>query len=216
MGSCLREGVGLRFETQALETRHSDGTCGTRLAGLLTAAADGGTVSIEGETMRVSGGNECLLALRMDTDMGCADWPARRAALYGEHAPAVPEWNELLARHVRDFSALMDRQALSLPTDPQAERLQLMGRYLLVSAARADSPLPMSLQGVWNDDVACRIGWTCDMHLDINTQMNYWLAGPAGLSDECRPPLFRWMTQRLIPQGKTDAALHYGASGWAA
>ncbi|MGN0748036.1 MAG: glycosyl hydrolase family 95 catalytic domain-containing protein, partial [Aristaeellaceae bacterium] len=81
--------------------------------------------------------------------------------------------------------------------------------------AREDAPLPMSLQGVWNDNVACRIGWTCDMHLDINTQMNYWLCEMTGLSDSHRP-LFAWMEQRLIPHGRRNARRHYGLPGWAA
>ena len=202
VGPCRCETGSLRFETQALETRHSDGTCGTRLSGLLTADMPGGSVLPEDGTLALSGATECLLTLRTVTDWDCPDRYAARAALNSADAPSVTQWPELLARHTADFRSLMDRTDLRLPTDPEAELLHLTGRYLLASAARSDSPLPMSLQGVWNDDVACRIGWTCDMHLDINTQMNYWLAGPTGLSGECRPPLFRWLKERLIPQGR--------------
>ncbi|MCI9144438.1 MAG: hypothetical protein HFH87_17765, partial [Lachnospiraceae bacterium] len=78
---------------------------------------------------------------------------------------------------------------------------------------RRDSLLPAHLQGVWNDDVACRIGWTCDMHLDINTQMNYWISEPGNLS-ECHEPLFDWMENRLIPNGRVTARKCYGYGGW--
>lgn len=89
------------------------------------------------------------------------------------------------------------------------------GRYLLLSSSREDSLLPAPLQGVWNDNVACRIGWTCDMHLDINTQMNYWIS-EAGNLPECHHPVFRWMEQRLLPNGRKTAQQCYGRPGWTA
>ncbi|GAE07440.1 hypothetical protein [Paenibacillus sp. JCM 10914] len=74
-----------------------------------------------------------------------------------------------------------------LPTDQRISRLaqgkhdpQLFalffqyGRYLTLAGSREDSQLPMHLQGIWNDGEACRMGWSCDYHLDINTQMNYY------------------------------------------
>lgn len=87
------------------------------------------------------------------------------------------------------------------------------GRYLLLSSSREDSHLPTHLQGIWNDNVACRIGWTCDMHLDINTQMNYWPANITGLP-EMTKPLFRWIEEKLIPSGRIAAKMSYGLSGW--
>ena len=87
------------------------------------------------------------------------------------------------------------------------------GRYLLISSSRANSPLPAHLQGVWNDNVAARIGWTCDMHLDINTQMNYWAAASTGL-DACLDPLRRWIAEKLVPNGRVTAKNAYGLSGW--
>ena len=48
----------------------------------------------------------------------------------------------------------------------------------------------MNLPGIWNNNLACNTGWTCDFHLDINTQQNY---SPAEVADlpECHEPLFR-------------------------
>lgn len=102
--------------------------------------------------------------------------------------------------------------------DPGLRLTELMyqyGRYLLLSSSREDSVLPAPLQGVWNDNVACRIGWTCDMHLDINTQMNYWIS-EAGNLPGCHLPVFRWMERRLIPNGRDNAKYSYGRPGWAA
>ena len=85
------------------------------------------------------------------------------------------------------------------------------GRYLLQCSSREDSPLPAHLQGVWNDNVACRIGWTCDMHLDINTQMNYWPAEPCNLS-ELASPLFS-LIRLLLRKGAHTARTLYHSRG---
>lgn len=53
------------------------------------------------------------------------------------------------------------------------------------------------------------------MHLDINTQMNYWLAGVGNLGP-CERPLFAWMASTLRPSGERTARQLYGASGWTA
>ncbi len=89
------------------------------------------------------------------------------------------------------------------------------GRYLLIGSSRPNSPLPAHLTGAWNDNLACRIGWTCDYHLDINTQMNYWIAELTNLS-ECHQPLFRWIEQTLVPSGRHTAQNLYGLPGWVA
>mgnify|MGYP000414688070 FL=1 len=87
------------------------------------------------------------------------------------------------------------------------------GRYLLFCSSREDSKLPAHLQGIWNDNVACRIGWTCDMHLDINTQMNYWPAEFSGMGFVTES-LYRWIEEKLIPEGRKTARLSYGMKGW--
>ena len=86
------------------------------------------------------------------------------------------------------------------------------GRYLLIAGSREDSPLPTNLQGIWNDNLACNMGWTCDFHLDINTQQNYWPAEVCNLS-ECHEPLFR-LIESLRAPGRRTAQTVYGARGW--
>ncbi|MBB5342448.1 hypothetical protein HDF10_000398 [Edaphobacter lichenicola] len=63
------------------------------------------------------------------------------------------------------------------------------GRYLTIAGSRLNSPLPLALQGIWNDGLASSMGWTDDFHLDINTEQNYWLAEVGNLS-ESQAPLF--------------------------
>ena len=167
---------------------------------------------------------------------GGFDW-IDRAALAQRTSMTAADYPQLKARHCEDIRGYMDRVSLNLGITGEntemketGEQLrdavrggadnsrltELMfqyGRYLLLSSSREDSPLPAPLQGVWNDDVACQIGWTCDMHLDITTQMNYWISEPGRLG-ESHQPLFAWMERILIPHGREAARRCYGMNGW--
>lgn len=85
------------------------------------------------------------------------------------------------------------------------------GRYLLISSSRKGL-LPANLQGLWADSYQCP--WNGDYHLNINVQMNYWLAEPTNLSDLAEP-LFRF-TKNLVPNGEKTAKSYYDAKGWVA
>ncbi|MDO5423349.1 MAG: glycoside hydrolase N-terminal domain-containing protein [Eubacteriales bacterium] len=125
---------------------------------------------------------------------------------------------QLLEEHTADMEALADRVTLEIEGEGHAAQIPemfQMGRYLLYSASREDSALPAHLQGVWNDNVACRIGWTCDMHLDINTQMNYWPAEVTNLPETTKP-LFSWIRDSLAVNGRQTARESYGLKGWVA
>ncbi|HEX4723599.1 MAG TPA: glycoside hydrolase N-terminal domain-containing protein [Pseudonocardiaceae bacterium] len=84
------------------------------------------------------------------------------------------------------------------------------GRYLLASSSRQHSGPPANLQGLWNADL--RPAWSSNYTININTQMNYWGAEPAGLSD-CHGPLFD-LLDRLAVTGGAVAGELYGARGW--
>ena len=62
--------------------------------------------------------------------------------------------------------------------------------------------------------MACNMPWTCDYHLDINTQQNYWSANRANLA-ECNEPLFRYL-ELLAHHGAKTAEKMYGCDGWVA
>mgnify|MGYP000716379421 CR=1 FL=1 len=59
-----------------------------------------------------------------------------------------------------------------------------------------------------------RDSWNGDYHLDINVQMNYWIAEVAALSD-CHVPLLRLIESLQKPGGRTARA-YYDADGWVA
>ena len=224
----------LILEGRARECTHSDGATGVSFYGRMRVTAPGGTVQADGEKLRIRQAPEVYVYLAVHTDYnGACPEDLCGAEL---NRAAAEEYPAVLRAHRHDFRALMDRVHFSLgtekaeerPTDERLERVRRgepdpqltallfqYGRYLLISSSRADSPLPAHLQGVWNDNVACRIGWTCDMHLDINTQMNYWPAEVTGLP-ECHLPLLRWVENDLVPSGRRTAQNYYGLEGWAA
>lgn len=222
----VSDGMGYTFTVRAYESMHSNGKTGVTLTGTVTVSAKGGKkgnagVRISEEGIRVYSASEVVIVLAAQTDYGILAGRLREAAQSGEHTGTRGgrtagdcDYRKERDRHAADISRFMDRMEIDLK-DPAAEELVQFGRYLLVCSSREDSWLPAHLQGVWNDNVACRIGWTCDMHLDINTQMNYWLGGPGALP-ECEVPLFSWMEECLIPSGREAAERNYGLPGWCA
>jgi alpha-L-fucosidase 2 len=87
--------------------------------------------------------------------------------------------------------------ASAQPTDERLRRLQQggedphfittlfqFGRYLLIASSRPGD-LPANLQGLWAQGMSPP--WNSDYHLNINLQMNYWLAEPASWRNVPRP-----------------------------
>lgn len=142
----------------------------------------------------------------------------------------------LKKNHIEDYSPLFSRVELafgnnktfdSLPNDKRWTRVKngesdprldalffQYARYLLIASSRTNSPLPVALQGFFNDNLACHMGWTNDYHLDINTEQNYWIANVGNLA-ECHLPLFDYIKDLSVHGAKTANDL-YGCKGWTA
>lgn len=145
-------------------------------------------------------------------------------------------YNKLLENHISDFSPLFNRMSISLCDgnrkdlciekriegikrgikDPVFDALFFQyGRYMLLSSSRkTDMPLCANLQGIWNDNRACNMSWTCDYHLDINIQQNYWASNRVNLA-ECNEPLFDYLGL-ISKSGRETARKMYGCEGWVA
>ncbi|MDR1169480.1 MAG: glycoside hydrolase N-terminal domain-containing protein [Prevotellaceae bacterium] len=96
--------------------------------------------------------------------------------------------------------------------DPEMPILYFnFGRYLLISSSRPGL-LPANLQGLWAQEY--QTPWNGDYHLNINIQMNYWLAEITGLAD-LTEPLHRF-NAALQDNGRKTAAAYYNAPGWVA
>ena len=96
--------------------------------------------------------------------------------------------------------------------DPQLAALYFQyGRYLFISSTREDL-LPPNLQGLWANTI--QTPWNGDYHLNINVQMNHWLAEVCNLS-ELHKPLIEF-TKGIVESGEKTAQDFYGADGWTA
>ncbi|KRF08103.1 alpha-L-fucosidase [Paenibacillus sp. Soil766] len=226
------------FEGQATESMHSNGECGVCCQGVLKVIASGGSVTADADAghIRIDNADDVVIYVAANTDYGSNndEWKSQSSRQI-ENAIAKG-YERLRASHVADYRQLYDRVHLdlgvtsqsSLPTD---ERIQLFfkgqdddphlftlfyqyGRYLTIAGSRADSPLPLNLQGIWNDGEANRMQWSCDYHLDINTQMNYFPTEGGNLA-ECHLPLMRFIAQ-LAGSGRAAAQHFYGCEGWVA
>jgi len=221
----------LLITADARENKHSDGKTGVSLVGLIRVVSEGGRVTAQGDTIEVADANAVTLLIALNTTFN----GGKPAELCEQHLAAVASWSytALRERHLGDYQSLFRRVSLDLGPSPAAQlatdqRLARLrrgeddpalvaqffqyGRYLLIAGSREDSPLPTNLQGLWNDNLACNMGWTCDFHLDINTQQNYWPAEVCNLS-ECHEPLFRLIELLRVP-GRRTAQTVYGARGW--
>lgn len=84
------------------------------------------------------------------------------------------------------------------------------GRYLLLSSSRGK--LPANLQGIWCQDYQAI--WSSDYHININIQMNYWLAEVCNLPELVEP--FFNLIKLLAKSGEHTARVNYNCAGWTA
>ena len=85
------------------------------------------------------------------------------------------------------------------------------GRYLLISSSQPGGQAA-NLQGIWNESLSAP--WDGKYTININTEMNYWPAEVANLS-ETHQPLFR-LVEELSRTGQETARVMYDARGWVA
>jgi len=217
----------------AYERMHSNGHDGVKLQIRAQVLPTGGSISTSGQQLHVQNADAVTILLVIATDFsGVNPEEACRARI--ARANKLP-YAEIRRAHVVDHQSLYRRLSVDLgstesrlsrkPTDERRRALaagaadpQLLalffqyGRYVTIAGSREDSPLPLALQGIWNDGLASSMGWTDDFHLDINTQQNYWPTEVCNLS-ECQTPLFR-LIQILRASGRNTAKRMYGAPGW--
>jgi alpha-L-fucosidase 2 len=233
--SSIRSSDGqLAFETQAVERIHSDGTCGVRGIGIIKVDTTKGTMDSEKDKLVIRGATEIIIRVAFNTDFGenTDEWKNR--AMEQMKQSQSMTYEQLQTHHISDHQFLYRRVQLDLGKDDQSSSPMdrrchsfkassyddpglfalffQYGRYLTIAGTRADSPLPLHLQGLWNDGEANAMNWSCDYHLDINTQMNYFPTEITNLSD-LQPPLMKYC-EYLAASGRRTAQQSYGALGW--
>ena len=209
---------------------------GIQFRGILELRTTDGCVSCEEDALVVRDADEAILMFAVRTSFhGYKKSPYPEGREYQNLCAtdlarlSQCTYEVLLKRHKEDFQELFRRVDFCLeqendediPTDERLVRFresnddkllyQLIfqyGRYLLIASSR-EGTQPANLQGIWNQEL--RAPWSSNYTLNINTEMNYWMAESCNLS-ECHAPLFQ-LVEELCDTGAETARLHYGAAG---
>ena len=206
-------------------------TSGLRYALRIHAISDGAIRTTE-SGLAVRGARQVTLLIAAATSYvnfhDVSGDPVAKVRAVGAAAARKP-YAILRQRHVADHQSLFGRLTIdlgrsanaALPTDrriaaaadgddPALAALYLQyGRYLLLGSSRQGGQ-PANLQGLWNEGT--NPPWGSKYTININTEMNYWPADPAGLGS-CVEPLIRMVEDLSITGARTARAM-YGARGW--
>jgi alpha-L-fucosidase 2 len=225
------EGRDVIMEGQALpvgERQKDEPATGVRFAAALRIVVNGGALRATGNVLSVTAANTAYLLIAAATTYRETD--PLGAVRKTVEAASARSYDRMRADHVADYGRFagrvvfdLDAPAPDLPTnerlarmraggaDPALEALYFdFGRYLLISSSRPGT-LPANLQGIWNESIAPP--WDSKFTININTEMNYWPAEPANLS-EMAEPLFDHV-DRAREDGRHVANAIYGAGGFA-
>jgi len=215
-GSAERDNKGMRFQCR------------------LKAINAGGRVAVENEVVTVEDATSVVFLLTGATsfngplkDPETEGVDEKQRALDMMRACENKRWNELLTAHIKDHQRLFRTFYLELGgrhkpkpgatqkgiDDQQPHALVMQfGRYLLIAGSRADSPTPMTLQGMWS---YTKTGpWQNAYHLNENVQKQYHFAEATGLP-ETQEPVYKFI-KALAIKGQEVATVNYGLDGWCA
>ncbi len=209
------------------QAQHKGKHLGVKWHCRLQAFTEGGTVFTESSVLGIESADAVTFLLASASDYNKSD-PYQLLTLDRKqdcrdtiNAAGEKNFKTLRKDHIVEHQRLFRRCTLDLggmekakyPTD---QRLQAVkdggtdpalvalyfqyGRYLLISSSRPGD-MPANLQGIWADGLEAP--WNADYHININLQMNYWLAELTGLS-VCHEPFFTFI-KHLMPSAQKTA-----------
>ena len=202
---------------------------GVKFRGELLAVADDGSVAAEGNALRIKDASVLTLFVAAATSFRTDDM----AGVCEKYLQAAKKpYADLLTRHVADYRGYFDRCEIRLlgDADPLADvatdkRIQKVksggedvhflstyfqyGRYMLISSSRPGT-LAANLQGIWNESLDPP--WGSKYTVNINAEMNYWIADRTNLS-ELQTPLFD-LIDSTRAAGAVTAKKYYNARGF--
>lgn len=215
----------LQFEGQLNDGK--EGTGGVKYYTALKVLPKGGNLTVSDNKLSLNGADEAIIIISSSTNM--LDKHYRNTVKELLDKSSKKNYKELKESHIKAYQEKFNRVHLNLgetsekytnerlydfqeDKDPAFASLYFQfGRYLMISGTRENS-MPLNLQGLWANKVSTP--WNGDYHLNINVQMNYWLAEVANLS-EYHKPLLKF-TKSLVNSGSETAKGFYGADGWVA
>lgn len=200
---------------------------GVHFQGMLQIIPQGGKIHASTDKIGLEGANSAILLFAAAT--GYHHKSPAKACDQQVTAAAKKDYALLKKNHILDYQKLFHRvnfhlaaPAVKLPTDERLRRYQAgaddleleslyfqYGRYLLISSSRPET-MAANLQGIWNQKLSPP--WGSKYTININTEMNYWLAEVGNLS-ELHQPLFA-LIDNALEDGRRVAKKIYGAPGF--
>ena len=203
---------------------------GVRFYAVIHFELSGGKLLATKDGVSISNADEVILRIVAASDYRGAD-PMELCET--NLKKAIPKkYAELKANHIADYQSLFNRLIIDIasgpfeqiPTDVRLDSVKAgtedhyltqlqyqFGRYLLISSSRTGT-LPANLQGIWVNGF--KPPWNSDYHININLQMNYWMAEMTNLV-ELHEPLLDYIGE-LREMGRITARETYGARGFVA
>jgi len=199
----------------------------------LKAIAEGGKVHAADNALRIENARAVTLLLAASTDFRERNAAGMAAACARTLRAATSlSYPQLRAEHVADYRGYARRADLQLlggpdPLSDMATDKRMMrvkngeedpgliatyfhfGRYMLISSSRPGT-LPANLQGIWNESLDPP--WGSKFTININTEMNYWMAENANLAD-LHPQLFD-LLDSTHAFGSQTAKKYFNARGF--
>ena len=202
---------------------------GISFAVRLKAKITGGSMTTIGEHLVIKGAEKVFFFLDAETSFRHEDY--EKVCLDNIEKASDAGFDCVYDEHVSDLAKNLntlelelcgaDEDRTDLSTEERLRRLKegmhdpglfalyfQYGRYLLFSSSRGCS-LPANLQGIWNDSLTPP--WDSKFTININMEMNYWIADCCNLS-LCYEPFFAFL-KRLCENGKKTAERMYGCRG---
>ena len=210
-----------------------------RFAGEALFLPSGGSVHADGSEIVVSDADAVTVLIAAATDFKGGPFAGGDADVQCDHtlsAARKRNAEDILNRQTAVYQPQFRSMALhlapsknaadDLPTDERVKRVSegaddlglqelyfQFARYLLISASRPDG-LPANLQGIWA--AGSDNPWGSKYTINVNTEMNYWLAEPGGLGKTVLP-LINLIDMARTPASGTGthvARTYYGARGF--
>lgn len=210
----------------------------TKTDGIISADETGVTVKNATEITLVLAGETNYDASKPDYISDKNDI-SKRLESRVQNAASI-SWASLYKEHLTDYQAIWNRVGFSLTgakneyetfqlvkdynnaelnadkREPEALMLEQLyfnyGRYLMIASSRGVN-LPSNLQGIWNNSLTPP--WCCDIHSNINVEMNYWPVEELNMGD-LHLPFLHYIYDNAISheQWKLNAKESGQTKGW--
>lgn len=203
---------------------------GVKFHAIVHFETKGGTTKVVNGKVMIADADEVVIKVVASSNY--RDLDPKKECTIALKGVTEKSYDELYKRHLADYESLFhrvnfkisDETGEDLPTDVRLKKVKggatdnyltqlqyQFGRYLLISSSRPGN-LPANLQGIWVNKFKAR--WNSDYHININIQMNYWMAEMTNLA-ECHEPFLDYI-DNLREMGRITAKKIYGARGFVA